>query len=211
MSKIDPYLTTIENAQLHGKSIKTITRWRSAEELPNTGNGWGNHYPSRPFNRKTKKPKTQIEHFPDPKVWNTKEWFTEMYINKRFGIWLISKMIKRSYLATRLKLQKYKIPIRNHHEATKSQHPCCDFQWLEDNYVLQKMSLKRCADIAGVSPYTIYTWLVYYKIEIRDKHDCKMGRKYIKKDGVSTETQNTQDANVQTQAGACSQQSNIPL
>jgi hypothetical protein len=199
MEKLDPYLTTLENAQFHGKSIRTITRWRHANDEPSKGQGWGNHYAVRPFDRKTKKQKTKIETCLDPIVWNTQEWLYDMYVTKRYGIWLISKMIKRSYLATRLKLIKFKIPIRSHHEATKSTHPCCNAEWLEDNYVFQGMSLRKCADLAEVTPYTIYSWLVYYKFEIRDRYDANMGKQYIKKDGVPLQTQNAQDVNGTTQ------------
>jgi hypothetical protein len=175
MSKIDPLLTTTEMAQLHNRSMRTINYWRHKEGTPSTGNGWGQKYPKRPFDRLSKNkiiiPET------DTTSWNSKEWLTEMYTNRKLGIKIISKMVNRSYFFVRRKILYYGIQLRSHYEATKPKNKCYSREWLEDYYVLQGFPIEKVAELAGVTPYTIYSWLSNFKIEIRDRYESAAGER----------------------------------
>lgn len=46
----------------------------------------------------------------------------------------------------------------------KSSNPCCSYHWLYTNYILNGLSVNKCAKLAGVYPQTISAWLVKYKI-----------------------------------------------
>jgi hypothetical protein len=175
MSKIDPLLTTTEMAQLYNRSIRTINYWRHKEGIPSTGNGWGQNYTTRPFDRLTKS-KVKIP-IVDTTNWNSKEWLTEMYTNQKYGIKIIARMVNRSYFFVRRKLLYYEITLRSHYEATKPKNKCYSKEWLEDYYVFQNFPIEKVAKLAGVTPYTIYSWLSNFKIEIRDRYEAMAGER----------------------------------
>jgi len=198
MEKIDPFLSDDEMAQTWGKSPRTIRLWKNAQGI------FGKQI-SEKYRTPPRKPVVKVF---DSKVWNNREWFFEMYVNRRMGIRSIARVIDRSYLATRLRLIHFGIPIRSFDISTRPTHPCFSAEWLEDNYELQGMSRRKCAAKAGVSPKTIGSWLVYFKFEMRDLYEQPMGERnpsfgkkcIIKKDvTVHQETSNASGGSGQAQ------------
>lgn len=134
---------------------------------------------------------------PIPNNWDNKEWFEQAY--EKMGLRAIALKIGKGknwqFVANRLK--RYGIPRKTHNERTISKNPCCDNGWLHyyyaDRYDYlkwckiekiepcdeggQRLSLTKCAELAGVSPNTITNWLVLHKMKIRNISEAKTGNK----------------------------------
>jgi hypothetical protein len=182
------YLKSSELAQLEGKCIKSINRSFNKNGIPQTNRGWGNGQTKRPFTGGT--PKSDLPRIDDPKIWDNKEWFVEMCYNKGYGLRKIARITNRHRQTIKLYFRRY--GIKPHHRPTSiSFNPCCTYKWLEDHYVLQGLTLRRCANLANVNPYSIYNWLVRFGIHIRDIHEAMAGDrnpnygKRLRKKGVS--------------------------
>jgi hypothetical protein len=163
------YLTTSELACLAGVNMETIRLWRKKCGLKSTGNGWGSKRDKIPFTA----PKRQRQTFEvTPRdVWDNYEWLNTKYAIEGKGIRLISRMTNANFKLIWQRLRRYGIQIRSHELATSSRNPCCNRKWLLDHYEIEGLSLPRCASLAGVSTYTIYSWLVKFNIYIRDKYE----------------------------------------
>jgi transposase len=186
------HLTPNEIAINLGLSPSTIRKWRKLAGL--TG-----EYPfkDRPVAKSHVLPTEDDQH-----VWDCEEWFKEYYEDKQYGITSIAKIISRSPRLVRLRLDKYGIKVRSHSEAVRSSNPCSNVDWLMFHYATKKeylawakkkgvepdpdggkeWSLKRCAEMAGVVPATIYNWLVRVNnegstINIRDLNESMAGRR----------------------------------
>lgn len=174
--KRNKYLTTMELAQKVGVSTITIQKWKRRLGLLDEGDGWGSNLKKRPF-KGVKPPRKYDGPVVPMEVWNNEKWMRKMYEEKGYGIRTIARMINRDVARVRHKLIRFGIPIRSFHEATKSKNKCCNRKWLEENYVAQGLPIEKCAEIAGVCPYTIYNWLVKFCIPMRDKYDCSAGER----------------------------------
>jgi lambda repressor-like predicted transcriptional regulator len=175
-----------------GKSPSTIRNWRRKA-------GLSKKYPfkDRPVTKSMNLPKVD-----DKEVWDNEEWFKEQYEKNKLGIKAISNMISKSPRLVALRLVKYGIETRSHSEAVKSTNPCSSVEWLMYHYAdrheylewakkgnieLEKgggkgWSLKKCSEMAGVVPATIYNWLVRannegHVINIRDLNESMAGEK----------------------------------
>jgi hypothetical protein len=162
------YLTNMELAQLAGVCVKTIERNKLKLGLREK------HTPH--WCRPHKTDKIPVEVVP-PSVWNNKEWFQEMYVRRELGSWTIGRMINRDHARVRQKLRQFGIPVRPYNEATRSKHPCCTREWLEEHYEVYGHTLDECAELAGVNQYTIYNWLVQFCMPIRDRYECLAGER----------------------------------
>jgi transposase len=185
------HLTVYEIAIKVGRSPSTIRNWRRKT-------GLSQEYPfkDRPTIKKMDLPSVE-----DPEVWDCEEWFREQYETNRLGISAIARIIGKSPRLVALRLEKFCIITRSHSEAVKSTNPCSEEDWLMFHYAtreeyeqwaLQKgvnledggkgWSLKKCAEIAGVVPATIYNWLVRLnndgsKVNIRDLNESVAGER----------------------------------
>lgn len=120
-----------------------------------------------------------------PEIWDNRDWFYEHYVVKGLGKRTIARIIDRSKEIVFRRLERYGIPDAHHeHKVT---NPCCDEEWLVRHYCRRRDYLKwceengrdplpdggmglpiyPCAEIAGVSRYTIYNWLSKFGIYIR--------------------------------------------
>lgn len=166
--KDNEYLTTFEKAQLADCHPKTIRLWSEKTGIKSS-------LPDRdasffiPHKTKGK----DIPEITDPNVWDHKEWFEEFYIKKEFGQRTISKIIGRPLTIVRRRLIKYGIPFRKSY--AHKPHLCCNKEWLQEFYLDRHLSLRKCANIAGVNRYTICHWLVKFNIPIRDMHEATSG------------------------------------
>jgi transposase len=120
------------------------------------------------------KPK-DVETINDPAIWDNPEWFRRKYHEEGIGTPTIARIINRSIVLVVGRLRRYGISLRHHSEAVKSRSIHCSREWLHEQYYVKKQSLKECAGMAGVSPYTIYNWLVKFGMEPRTMHQAMAG------------------------------------
>lgn len=192
----NPSLTTYELAMLVGKSPSTIRNWKRK---------CGIALKESPFNTKRVYEKTNYGSVSDPLVWDTTEWFRQKYEVEGLGIPTIAKIIGKSVSLVANRLSKYSIETRTHADAVKSDNQFCNEEWLYEHYATREqyvewcdqhtkapnaeggksLSLTKCAELAQVVPYTIYNWLVRFKVPMRDiseamtgKHNPFYGRKH---------------------------------
>lgn len=179
-------LTNAELAILAGRTIDTVRDWRKKcnKEIQRD-----------PFIKwrsgQIKKAKPVIVR---PEAWDCAEWFKEQYEEKEHGTRVISSIIRKNLKFTYYRLKKYKVKIRSNREATKSDNPCCDEDWLHYHYARREdylewckknktesdefggmaLPLTECAELAGVVPYTITNWLTRFKMRIRGITESSM-------------------------------------
>ena len=164
-----PDLSTYDLVMLTGKSPSTIRNWKKKFGLKMKDS------PFRSF--KHSYVKREVEVIADQSIWDNKEWFHKKYEDERNGAPTIARMIDRSIVLVVGRLKRYGIKMRQHSDAVKSDSKFCSKEWLLEHYVTQGWSLKKCADAAGVVPYTIYNWLVKFGVEPRSIHEAMAGDK----------------------------------
>lgn len=157
-------LTTYELASILRIAPSTVREWkRACNIMLDIPIGIPDSFKFKKPIRKVKKVKEK---------WNTKEWFEEQYVTKGLGCYTIAKMIERSMPLVHKKLRKFGVPIRTHEEAVSSKHKCCTKEWVEEFYINRRLPLERCSEIAGISTYSMYYWLIKHDIEIRDIYEA---------------------------------------
>jgi transposase len=182
----NPYLSTYELAVRAGKSPSTIRNWKRK---------CGIILKDSPFKTKREYKKRDVGTVDDAAVWDNEAWFREKYEDERLGIPTIARMIGRSVSLVAGRLIKYDISTRPHSDAVKSVNPACSEEWLYYHYATKELytewcnknarqvdldggkthSLAKCAELAGVVPYTIYNWLVRFRIPMRDISEAMTG------------------------------------
>jgi len=156
------FLQTTEIAIIIRKSLKTAQTYRryNGQSMPKP-EAFSNYSPKRNY------PKVP------EKVWRNKTWFAFMVNEAGFGFNIISKIIDRSNFRTKGIASEFGIKSKN---TSESLNPYCNKEWLEDKYVTEGLTLRQCARIAGVNPYTMYTWLAKYGIEVRSNFAGRVPR-----------------------------------
>lgn len=182
----NPYLSTYELAIMAGRSPSTIRNWKRK---------CGISLKESPFPKGREYSRRAIQSTTDQDIWDSRDWFVQKYEKEGLGIPTIARTIGRSVSLVAARLKRYSIPTRPHNEAVKSSNPFCSEEWLyahysgRDQYVEwcnrnvkqidpeggRGLSLAKCATIAGVVPYTIYNWLVHFKIPMRDINEAMAG------------------------------------
>lgn len=198
----NPYRTTYELAILAGRSPSTIRNWKRK---------CGVDLKESPFKGKREYKSRDVEKITDCHIWDNEEWFRQKYEQEGLGIPTIARMIGRSVSLVAGRLVKYEIATRSHADAVKSSNPYCNEEWLYTNYATRRQyidwciekkktpsddggksfPLAKCAEMANVVPYTIYNWLVHYKIPMRDISEAMSGEHnpfYGKKHSDETKT-----------------------
>lgn len=192
----NPSLTTYELAMIVGRSPSTIRNWKRKCGIP---------LKESPFNTKRTYQKSGYTQVTNANVWDTAEWFRQKYETEGLGIPTIAKIIGKSVSLVANRLAKYDIQTRSHADAVRSDNKFCDEAWLYKHYATRdqyvewcdrnakaleadggkSLSLTKCAELAKVVPYTIYNWLVRFKVPMRDiseamtgKHNPFYGRKH---------------------------------
>ncbi len=175
-------LSTSDLALLAGKSVTTIRRWKRKY-------GFNSDRPS--FMTQYRCPKrATADH--DTTNWDTKDWLYQKYIVEGLGITAIGNLVGKAAWSISVRLKRHGIPIQ-YQSRNKSQNPFCNKPWLAYHYCGRRaylewceeaeevpdecgglgLSLGKCAEIAGVSPYTIYNWLSKFSIYIRSKEEAR--------------------------------------
>jgi len=179
MKTIYDYCKTSEVAILEGLTIRGIQYRRKRKGIFSKGNGWGGNHKERPFNSIKPNKAMDLPRITDRNIWDNAAWFHEMYIVKRYGIYLISRMIDKDMFIVRKKLKRYKIKTRSIKEAVRSKNKCCTYEWLEENYIILGYSINKCAKLANVNGYTIIAWLTKFGIKIRDRYEAFEGERNV--------------------------------
>lgn len=139
----------------YGIPITTVRRWKRKIS--------GERFSSRNTQHFTvHKKECEVEIIDNPDIWDNREWFQEMYVEKQVGADTIAKMIDRSKPVVYKRLKRYGIERRDHKSATESKNKFYDKDWLYENYYRKNKSLRELAKIAKVSPYTISNWLISF-------------------------------------------------
>ena len=182
----NPNLSTYELAIVAGRSPSTIRNWKRK---------CGIALKESPFPKGREYKKKDVVQITDKSQWDNKEWFQQKYTVEGLGIPTIARTISKSVSLVAGRLKKYDIPTRSHGDAVKSINQACDEAWLYLNYATRDQyvewctknakpvdpaggkaqSLAKCAKIAGVVPYTIYNWLVRFKVPMRDINEAMSG------------------------------------
>ena len=155
-----PELTTAENAMIMGIS----QRWVSARKkslgltriiIIETSAGVK-------ILRKRAKKKTTLK----PPAEGIEDWIIDQAVNNKVTVLELSKAVLRSrgYVKRVLKAHRKK--------PNNTIHPCMNKEWVEEHFVKQRLSLRRCARIAGVSYGTIRGWLSHFGINNRDSFEA---------------------------------------
>jgi hypothetical protein len=180
------HLSTYELAIVAGRSPSTIRNWKRK---------CGITLKESPFPKGREYKKKDVVVIADKGTWDCKDWFQQKYVTEGLGIPTIARIIAKSVSLVAGRLKKYDISTRPHNEAVKSNNQSCDEAWLYFNYATRDqyvewctknakqvdpeggkaMSLAKCSTIAGVVPYTIYNWLVRFKIPMRDINEAMSG------------------------------------
>jgi len=150
------HLNNHDLAIIAGRSLTTIREWKRR-----CGLSVGKK-PIAPYTVFKKKLPTP------PENWDCKEWFYDMYINKKYGVGIIAQSLQRSITLVKNRLKKYGIKLRTVAESKKSKNKYCNEIWLRKYYEELGWSAKKCSEAAGVCITTIYDWLVLFKIKKRD-------------------------------------------
>jgi len=162
--KENEFMRTTELAQLANVSVKTIINWRKKVGIK-----------SKPrFHQGVRHKKHEIQ---PVEKWNDRDWLYQKIVVEGCGVHKICRMANRNIRTVYTKVKKLGIPLRDPKVASASKNPCCDRKWLLDHYVTLGLTLRQCAKIANVCPYTIYNWLVKYHIEIRDNYEALVGER----------------------------------
>ncbi len=64
------------------------------------------------------------------------------------------------------RIKRRNLKYRSKKEIDASSNPCCNYDWLYENYFLKYRSCAKCAKLAGVYPQTISSWLNKFKIPL---------------------------------------------
>lgn len=180
------YLSTYELAVMAQRSPSTIRNWKRK---------CGMSLKESPFKAKQEYARKEVEQVLDANIWDNETWFRQKYEIETLGIPTIAKIIGKSVSLVASRLIKYQVATRSHSDAVKSINTACDEEWLYKHYATRDqyiewctghakvpdpdggkaLSLAKCAELAKVVPYTIYNWLVRFRIPMRDISEAMTG------------------------------------
>ena len=160
-------LTTYDLAMLANKSPSTIRNWKRRAGLKMK--------PS-PFKKGASHTRRKVvEVIDNPDIWDNAEWFRQKYLVERHGTPTVARMINRSIVLVVKRLKRFNIKTRPHKEAVRPKSEFCSVEWLTEHYIDKKWSLKKCAQAAGVVSYTIYNWLIHFRMNPRTPQEAMAG------------------------------------
>lgn len=177
-------LTVYQQAAFANRSVRTIEKWKKKLGIQKN---------KRPFKDKKWKPR-ELKLKPPPKGHVTKEWLEEAY--EHHGYPTIAKFLGCSSGSVQSRLKRYGIKRKPYEERVRSQNEFCDEEWLYYHYASRKqylkwckknkqepcehggqsLSVKKCAELAGVVQATIVNWLTKFSIPIRDHRESSIGK-----------------------------------
>jgi len=160
-----PYLTRNDVARIGSVSLRTVGRWWTRAGHP-TAARQGPCYRRPP-------PLPLVA----PADWRASRWLVEQYLSH--SIRAIARAVGRSYTSTRRRLQRLGVQFPTKRDAVRSRHPCCTLRWLFGHYVVQGLSITRCARLAFVSKSTITNWLITFRLRIRTNSEQQMANYWL--------------------------------
>lgn len=164
------HCTTHELAMLADRSPTTIYNWKKKCNITRTGREWtGKPSGGPPFSKKPKYKKYVVDQILDKSVWDNRRWFHQKYVVECLGSRILSRITGVSAVTVIKRLKRYGIERRKN---ITSKNKCCNREWIEEHYIKQELPIAECAGAAKVSTYTIYKWLVKFKIPIRDVYEA---------------------------------------
>ena len=147
-------------ARLADRSLTTIARWR---KLARGGEK------SDAAEDKGKAAKPPVAPTASPACLSDAGWLREKYVAEKLGTRKIGRIVGRSHETVRRHLTRHGITLRR---RGWSKNPCCSLDWLEKHYYRQRLSLRKCAALAGASHEAIRRWLTLFGLEPRDKAEA---------------------------------------
>lgn len=148
------FFSTNDMALLLGLSPWTIRIYKRRAKIRRKGGP----------NTKPENPQIPV-HLDLPEDWDTSDWWRKHY--PRYGMGILTRETGLNYHTVRKRVRQHCGRIRSQQESTDSSHPCCTREWLQEHYINQGLSQKRCGRIAGVSDSTIRDWLVRLGFQVR--------------------------------------------
>lgn len=117
----------------------------------------------------TYRPRRVALDFEVPDDWATnKEWLAATY--KQIGLRLMMRLLKCSQTKITFALLKAGIILRK--KAGRSRNKCFNREWIEEHYMRKRLTLTKCANLAGVSVATFRQWLVIFAVPVRSKYEA---------------------------------------
>ena len=163
----NPYLQTSELAILANRSMESIRKWRRRCGIPQ---------PPRQPSFRVKKWESPVKFLPDQTVWDNREWFHDQYYNKERGVRQLRRMTGKNVPFILRRFKKFGITMRPG-SRNFSKNPCCTKEWLEENFMINGLDVKRCARKAGVNNYTIVRWLSRFGFLPREMAESQAGER----------------------------------
>lgn len=162
------FLTTSELAILAERSMETVRLWRRRCGLPNK---------AKPNFGPCVLPIRQEVEFVGRDGLDDPVWLRQKYEAEHCGLGIIARMCGCGRKQVLARLRLFNIPTRPFADVVGSRHPCCTRDWLDQHYVVEGLTLRECAELAGVNPYTIIRWLAKFGIPTRTVGEAVYGRR----------------------------------
>lgn len=154
------HLSTYEQARIVKRACEVVMGWKRKIGI----RGESIFKISEPAN------KTPDVEKLDREIWDNKEWFEENY--QKHGPVLMGKMTGLCRTTIWKRCKKYGIKIN----PPESSNKYCNVEWLTEHYINKNWSTHKCAEVAGVSAYTIMRWLSKFNLPIRGRMGSKVYR-----------------------------------
>lgn len=105
------------------------------------------------------------------KAYHNEAWLREQYVDKRRTTTDMAEECDVTPTAISDWLARHGIETRNQQDAQKPDKPYADADWLREEYVEKRRSMKDIGEECDVSPPVILKWLRRYDIETRGTHE----------------------------------------
>ncbi len=99
-----------------------------------------------------------------PENWRDEDWLRSAA--KRHSARAIARAANVHHSHVIRLFEKHDIKKQTYKEAMKSKNPHCTKAWCYEHYVVQGLSMKKCAKLAGVARSTFSKWLVRFEIPV---------------------------------------------
>lgn len=112
----------------------------------------------------------ELEFTPEP----TDQWIKEKF-QQGYKIVEICNATDKSknYVRKRIKGLEKTVIFKNTKLRQAAFNPCCSERWLRKHLIEKNLSQSKCAKLAGVSRYTIITWMARFGIIKAHRHSNK--------------------------------------
>jgi hypothetical protein len=170
-----PELMFQEHCLIIGKSEATVTRYKhkacvNPVYVVELSDGCHVSRPRSP----TAKPKMRKIDLVPPEDWDSREWLEEQYVKNKIGAPTLAKAIGCSKYRVQMALAKAGIIQRKLGAALATDNPCCDRAWITEHYIDNKMTLRGCAELAGVGHSTFRQWMTKFGMTTRSIYDANL-------------------------------------